>query len=254
MTSKQKISQRIEESAFLNKCHSTRNRVNYAATLIRSMSMEARRQRLDLWPTLYNLVIMTPNGELLGKDMVKALRAHLANAQGDRCCYCRKLMPNTGHARPIEHVLNRSLWPQFSLFYWNLALACYDCNSLKGVKRWIDSPNHLRNYPADTGFCANYHPRYHSYDKHVKYSRIESNGINLSIYLGLTPQGRKLCIDLLYETARLDALKSNNQQIVDAIKVLQEFSQREDTASLQYLTKFIDSLITSILKTAGSLI
>ncbi|MBK9579815.1 MAG: hypothetical protein IPO40_22345 [Fibrobacteres bacterium] len=174
---------------------------------------------MDQWKALYDYQAENESkGNISGKDITRSLRNQLSSIQGNRCCYCRRWLYNIAQARPVEHILARAHYPQFSLEYVNLAVACYDCNQIKKDADWEGLDKYCDEYPHSKEFKKSFHPKYHSYDDHVKFVRTETNDFTLSVYTGMTVQGKKLCVDLLSKIAGMEASLANNKELANDIK------------------------------------
>jgi hypothetical protein len=57
-------------------------------------------------------------------------RADMVAMIGDYCSFCE--LPLAGHLLAIEHVAPKSIYPTYTVWWWNFLLACRDCNSIKG--------------------------------------------------------------------------------------------------------------------------
>jgi hypothetical protein len=206
-----------------------------------------RRQRLNL---LLGLRKQARDGDKsvwgkLGKiddaphaDLKKALRQALKERQEPRCCYCKRWLLNQAAAAPIEHVLPRHTYPAYALRARNLAIACVDCNALKGKIDWGNFPEPHRRYPSGEELTF-FHPRFHDYDAHVRFARMETNRYEYVTYKGLTPQGRHLCTELLNRVVGKQSLKrgyprlANWQRIVDEVAANQNFDERPALAAFR---------------------
>lgn len=178
-----------------------------------------------------------------GTDVVKRLRDHLVDLQQGRCCYCKKVLQGAAQARPIEHILSQSDYWQYAFRYRNLAVACHNCNSAKSNNDWTSLPKGPHRYPRPE-ICADFfHPRYHSYDKHIRYVHIATNDTSFSLYIGLTDQGRKLCRNLLSKTSKRELVLGSNERLGAAMSKLQSLStMSDDVGPLPKLESFIDLL------------
>ncbi|WAH55715.1 hypothetical protein LZ023_22065 [Pseudomonas silvicola] len=175
-----------------------------------------------------------------------AFRRFVGQLQGNRCCYCRRWLLNIAHAKPIEHILPRASYPHFSLYFWNLAVACFDCNQLKHDERWGAFPVVFAHYPKAVQFSEWYHPRFHRYTDHISFERRETNHVSNVTYIGHTPQGKHLCRELLYIVAARENLCRNNPSLAEAITTLQEFQEQHSEDDLPHLAAFRQSLNRSL--------
>lgn len=63
-------------------------------------------------------------------DVVRALWI----MQREKCCYCERKIPDTGHAKAVEHFAPKSVFKARRNHWSNLLLACSQCNGKKGSK------------------------------------------------------------------------------------------------------------------------
>ena len=52
--------------------------------------------------------------------------------QREKCCYCERKIPNTGHTKAVEHFAPKSVFKALRNCWANLLLACSQCNGKKG--------------------------------------------------------------------------------------------------------------------------
>ncbi|THF34442.1 hypothetical protein E5170_09255 [Pseudomonas atacamensis] len=185
--------------------------------------------KVDLWKNFSNLkpkegTTYRPKGG----DIKSAFRSFLATERGNYCCYCQRWLLNNGNAKPIEHILPRESFQQYAFNFWNLAVACVDCNSIKKAKVWCD--NGKRNqtaYPAPSSFTEMYHPRFHRFKDHVRFIRVQTNDHSITLYRGITPQGKKLCTDLLKSIAAKEILVNGNINLKHSLEVINQFETQD---------------------------
>lgn len=157
-----------------------------------------------------------------------AFREFIAKEQGDRCCYCRRWLFKNGNAKPIEHILPREVYEHYSFNFWNLSVACVDCNGLKGPKDWSSpTKQRLENYPSPASFTEMFHPRFHKYNDHVRFIRVQTNDHSITLYRGITPQGEKLCEDLLKHIAGKEVLVNANPALKASLDTIERFEVEE---------------------------
>lgn len=223
-----------KKNEFLINPHSTKKHRPESAAIFKQIAKESSESRVDKWKSLYEY--KSQNG-VCGNDIMSALRDHLSELQNERCCYCRRLLMNIAYARPVDHILSRKSYPQFSLEYNNLALSCYDCNLKKTGNDWADIQKSTIEYPDFSQQNDFYHPRFNNYDDHIKYLRIETNGISFIVYIGLTKNGKHLCENLLamisaqesYDSGNKDfandmmIIKSHEKTLLNSIPAIEEF-------------------------------
>jgi len=206
----------------------------------------SRRENRDVWGDLADLKNTLSNTKVDDRAVKAAFRAYLSAAQNGRCCYCRQWLVNTAYARPIDHIIPRDTFPQFSLYFWNLAVACADCNGVKTNSQWQSDMVVNATYPPPDTFVKMFHPRFHEYSNHVRYVSVEMNGSSVSIYKGITEQGNQLCVDLLEKVAAKRAFLSGNHNMRKSISTVEGYREALDNVEHPMLESFIRSLDISI--------
>jgi uncharacterized protein (TIGR02646 family) len=161
-------------------------------------------------------------------DIKGAFRDFIAKEQGDRCCYCRRWLFKNGNAKPIEHILPRETYEHYSFHFWNLSVACVDCNGLKGIKDWSSpTKKNKEAYPTPASFTEMFHPRFHKYDDHIRFIRVQTNDHSITLYRGITRQGKKLCDDLLRHIAGKEVLVNANPALKASLDTIERFEVKE---------------------------
>lgn len=235
---------RNELAAYLARPHRTQKYRDETRKLVHQFFRETQRGK-DGWALLDELD--KKSGDVVsGAELKGALRDVLIKQQSNRCCYCRRWLVNTAYARPIEHVLPRVHFRRFSLHFWNLAVACIDCNSKKGDDVWGAVDKNRRTYPRVGSVSGWYHPRFHEYDEHVRFVRLESNGTTVVVFRGLTVQGKALCSSLLRHIAAKEMLIANNAAVSSCLRSLNEHGDNFDEAKSQKLRDFQNELSASV--------
>lgn len=178
-----------------------------------------------------------------GAWLITRLRNHLVSLQKGSCCYCRRPLQGIAWAKPIDHVLPKKHFPRHAFHYRNLAVACYDCNHFKSDDDWSDWISSRRKYIPERRCGKFFHPRYHSYDDHVRYLHIATNGASLSVYFGLTTQGKKLCAELLHKSAGRQLALTANPRLEGALsKIRGQAAELEKQAVVGRLDDFLAAL------------
>ncbi|MCT4501341.1 hypothetical protein N0U25_26430 [Pseudomonas sivasensis] len=175
----------------------------------------------------------------------KQLRLALKNRQEPRCCYCKRWLLNNANAAPIEHVLSRDTYPEFALQPRNLAIACVDCNSVKGKADWGKFPRPYERYPASATMTF-FHPRHHRYDEHIRFIRMETNRQEFVSYHGLTPQGQHLCTQLLSAVVGKQSLKRSYPTLAGWQRTMDELDAEGDAAARPALQAFRQAMELAI--------
>lgn len=204
-------------------------------TLLRELQRAAKAGDAEVWSRLGD----TQNSS--SKNLKSTLRRSLKIRQEPRCCYCKRWLLNNAHASPIEHVLPRRYYPQFALRARNLALACNDCNALKADDDWGRYVEPNTDYPLPQSMTF-FHPRYHPYDHHIRYLRIETNRQEFITYQGLSPQGRHLCTELLSRVVGKQNLRKSYPKLGSWLRTLDELYEDAESPPRPALHKFRDAM------------
>jgi uncharacterized protein (TIGR02646 family) len=196
------------------------------------------------WSLIRDATYSVGGKKVKGSFLVTLLRKHLVTLQGGRCCYCRCRLQGIGYARPIEHVLSRDDYPQYTFRYRNLAVSCYDCNHLKSASNWSSVKKTRRRYPNERACADFFHPRYHAYDEHVKFVHIATNGAEIRLFIGISAQGKQLCRDLLHRACARELSLSANARLAGPIEQLRRHIDEESAharASVETFLKVLES-------------
>ncbi len=190
------------------------------------------------WSAIRDEKFTVAGKEMSGKSVISALRSQLAAMQNERCCYCQRHLDGIAYARPIEHILPKDFYKQFTFRYRNLAVACFNCNKAKSNRNWSDWPKECTDYPKQNNCVGFFHPRFHEYKTHIRYFHIETNDASISAYAGLTPQGQHLCAELLSKSSKRTLEVSANPRFSVAMNKLR--GQVQNMATTQDDTKLLD--------------
>lgn len=225
--------------AYLLQAHDTECHIDDTVKYLRAL--QSRVPKVDVWMELSDFNKSRKKG-VTGPNIKYAFRRFVAGLQGNRCCYCCRWLVNNANAKPIEHILPRESYPQFSLEFWNLAVACCECNLLKKNLNWSTFTTSLADYPLATAFTDFYHPRFHRYGEHVSYDRRETNYVCNVTYTGHTGQGKHLCSEMLYIIASRENFYSHNPPLAEAVSTIQEFQSSLLPGELPALEAFLKCL------------
>lgn len=107
------------------------------------------------------------------------VRAHYRAAQLGKCAYCRQPVSLQAAANcHVEHIVPKSLYPEFIFEPKNLCVVCADCGEVKRdqeTKR--EEPNTLsggkrrKRYPTSAAAFLVVHPHFDDYDEHIEIVR-----------------------------------------------------------------------------------
>lgn len=207
--------------------------------LLHKLRSAAKAGDKAVWGTL---------GDIKDSDhaaLKKRLRLALGKRQEPRCCYCKRWLLNNANAAPIEHVLPRDTYPHFALQPRNLAIACVDCNSVKSKADWGKFPGPYLRYPA-AEVMSFFHPRYHHYNEHIRFVRVETNQHEFVSYHGLTPQGQHLCANLLSEVVGKRNLKRSYPTLAGWQRTMDDLDAQGDSTDRPHLQAFRQAMEITI--------
>lgn len=242
---------RTEIKLYLGRPHRTRKHVAATLLVLRKFWRESRRLDSDVWDNLSSYGSAAAKEAVNGSAIKGAFRDFALRLQHGRCCYCRCWLPATPYAMPIEHILPRNAYRRFSVDFWNLAVACVDCNLAKGSKAWTSIPAGTAGYPRRDAFPGMFHPRYHSYNEHVRFIVIETNGVSIALYRGRTQQGNHLCLNLLDKIASKRALLNNNPELQESLQDIDRYRAATGTIvapALDAFAKTVDSRLMDLIR------
>lgn len=222
------------------KCHKTKKHRGRTLLILARLNRDALRlfdgdykgalkPDTDLWKAFSERVPKKGVTSIpSGSSIKSAFRAFLASEQGNLCCYCQRWLLNNGNAKPVEHILPRESFEQYAFNFWNLAVACVDCNGLKSAHVWVDRAKYgMREYPNPASFTEMFHPRFHRFKEHVRFIRVQTNDHNITLYRGITDQGKKLCDDLLRDIAAKEVLVNGNPAMKASLSAINQFEAEE---------------------------
>lgn len=207
----------------------------------------------DLWGELSNYNKTATSG-VAGKFIKKKIRSVIEEAQHGKCCYCRTPLLGTAYAKPIEHILPRKHFIQYTFHFFNLAVACYRCNDIKSATNWAySSKSGKKYYPRPESFVEMFHPSFHYYDEHIIFDRKQNNKNHSVTFLGVTDQGKNLCLHLLSHVAAREMLLTNNVGLAESIAEIKSVNDKTIAHCRDEFEQFEEALATSLSFTTASI-
>lgn len=135
------------------------------------------------------------------KDYKDRVRRYYRNQQNKKCVYCRMDVSSATSYFHIEHIVPKSLHPEWMYEPLNLCVACANCNSAKNNQKVLSDEN-VTILPTESSSYLIIHPHFDHYFEHIEI-------VEGLLYKGLTPKGVKtieLCnltrVSLLSERAK----------------------------------------------------
>ena len=133
------------------------------------------------------------------KDRV---RQYYRQQQNRKCVYCRMDVSSATGYFHIEHIVPKSVHPEWMYEPFNLCLACPQCNSAKNIQEVLDNTD-ITDLPTESSDYLIIHPHLDRYFDNIEI-------VDGLLYKGLTKKGEytiKLCNltrpELLSERARV---------------------------------------------------
>jgi uncharacterized protein (TIGR02646 family) len=170
------------------------------------------------------------------KDLKGRIKDHHLSVQEDRCCYCKRNLHNEFRlVIDIEHILPKSIYPEFMFAMMNLSAACKRCNMC--IKRtntdFLVDPVLVRHQPGNTNLYYIIHPNLDSYFEHL--CRCEY-AINQNTLVKYVVQGNSSKGSYTYEYFRLSDFEVNS---FDAAQGIPPLPSGEMAETLQYIVDLL---------------
>jgi hypothetical protein len=116
------------------------------------------------------------------KGIKDALKDELLPLQKHSCAYCKRPIFSEIGRVEIDHIIPKTLAPQFTFHKFNLILSCKRCNHRKREHNTSTKSkttlSTLGKYPRTSGGFCWVHPYIHNYDEHL---RIENDCVFIAI-------------------------------------------------------------------------
>lgn len=178
------------------------------------------------------------------KSFKERVRSHYRKQQNQKCVYCRMDVSKATSYFNIEHIVPKSVHPEWLYEPLNLCVACTNCNSSKNNQEVLSDKN-TKSLPTESSGYLIIHPHIDRYFEHIEI-------VDGLLYKGLTSKGVKtieLCnltrIGLLSERAKL--LITKDQENYRYSKLLITYTQNYMwIANMDELLKEVQELMESL--------
>lgn len=98
------------------------------------------------------------------------IKSELYFNQFDRCAYCRKVIEAEAKYEPLEHIVAKSIRPEWMLNPKNLVVTCDSCNNLKGDDQTLFVAfENEENIPERSDAYIIFNPHYDNWEDHLAY-------------------------------------------------------------------------------------
>lgn len=163
-------------------------------------------------------------------------RYSMIKKQYYRCAYCRlELHPNEVTPE-IEHIVPKSLKPDWMYETFNLCLSCKLCNTKKGHKKKVLKDETAEELPRDSKAYLMVHPHLDRYSDNIEF-------VGDILYKGISDKGKYtiwLCELNRYEVAAARAMDLIKQGVIDETKTILLLSDQKNQDLVDNLNAFLE--------------
>ena len=172
------------------------------------------------------------------KEFKRRLRASMLPKQNYRCAYCRlELHPNE-ITPEIEHIVPKSLKPNWMYEQFNLCLSCKLCNTKKGhVKKTLVDES-VDVMPRDSESYEMIHPHLDKYSENIEF-------VGDVLYRGISEKGKYtiwLCELNRYEVAAARAMELIRQSVINETKIILMLMEKGNEALVDDMNDFLEDI------------
>lgn len=141
-----------------------------------------------------------------------------------KCCYCQQeIIVKHGRQWDLDHIVPKSVHPEFLFVSKNLAISCIDCNLEKSDKETLVNPKR-KTYPNNGSAFLIFHPHFDNYEQNIMF-------IPGRMYIGTTPKGKetvRVCNLTRFSFEYLGWLGSLAKEEIMEIKMNEYLSSTEE--------------------------
>ncbi|MFA6740490.1 MAG: hypothetical protein WCR78_03265 [Arcobacteraceae bacterium] len=140
------------------------------------------------------------------KDKIKDFHIQTTD---ERCCYCGSNIHNFHRITlDIEHILPKSIFPQYMFTTKNLSIACKRCNmTIKGTKINFLTSDFNAKHIFRSKYYKFIHPNLDNYDAHLL---LDTHQLGRKIMIKYRVQGNSNKGSYTYNYFKLSALEKNS--------------------------------------------
>lgn len=165
-------------------------------------------------------------------------RSYMLLQQNYRCVYCRlELHPNEVTPE-IEHIVPKSLKPNWMYEPFNLCLSCKLCNTIKGHKKETLVNEKVEDIPYDSGSYKMIHPYLDKYSENIEL-------VGNVLYRGVTDKGRytiRLCELNRYRLAAVRAMEQIKSEVSSERKTLLLLAEHGNDALVDNMNALLEEI------------
>lgn len=171
-------------------------------------------------------------------DFKRKIRRDMLPKQNYRCAYCRQELHPNEVSPEIEHIVPKSLKPNWMYEPFNLCLSCKICNTKKGYRKETLVDDSVEEMPHDTRAYKMIHPHLDKYSENIEF-------VGDILYRGITDKGRYtiyLCELDRYEVAAARAMELIKQGAIDETRTILLLSDTENQGLINKLDDFLEDI------------
>lgn len=171
-------------------------------------------------------------------DFKGRFRRDMLPKQNYRCAYCR-LELHTNEVTPeIEHIVPKSLKPNWMYEPLNLCLSCKLCNTKKGHRKKTLVDESVEALPRDSASYKMIHPHLDRYSENIVF-------VGDILYRGISDKGKytiNLCELNRYEVAAARAMELIKQGVIDETRTILMMTDENNQNLVDDLEVFLDDI------------
>lgn len=171
-------------------------------------------------------------------DFKGRFRRDMLPKQNYRCAYCRRELHTNEVTPEIEHIVPKSLKPNWMYEPFNLCLSCKLCNTKKGhVKKTLEDET-VEEMPQDTKAYKMIHPHLDRYSENIEF-------VGDILYRGISNKGKYtiwLCELNRYEVAAARAMELIKQGAIDETRTVLVLTDKDNQELVDNLDAFLEDI------------
>lgn len=165
-------------------------------------------------------------------------RRDMLPKQNYRCAYCRQVLHTNEVTPEIEHIVPKSLKPNWMYEPFNLCLSCKLCNTKKGHRKKTLVDESVEELPHDAKAYKLIHPHLDKYSENIEF-------IGDILYRGISDKGRYtiwLCELNRYEVAAARAMELIKQRAIDETQTILMLTDENNQKLVDDLDEFLEDI------------
>lgn len=165
-------------------------------------------------------------------------RRDMLPKQNYRCAYCRLELHTSEVTPEIEHIVPKSLKPNWMYEPFNLCVSCKLCNTKKGHRKKTLVDESVEELPHDMRAYKMIHPHLDRYSENIEF-------VGDILYRGISDKGRytiSLCELNRYEVAAARAMELIKQGAIDETRTILMMTDETNQKLVDDLDVFLEDI------------